>query len=120
MSVFEAAVQYDDYVGSVACDRSDNLSLLDFLVTKDVATKEEHVAGFRIGANCVNQESVDEVSLVVYLSDTPFDEGFDKLRAVEVSVSPQVALSFFKRFDLVATMKGIDISNTEVDGPHNG
>lgn len=117
MSTFEASVQYDDFKGEVACDRSDTLSLKNYLMSHKLAADEEYVIGFRIHSNGLTSDPVKSVSMVVYLSGQPYDEGLKKIRAVDVEMTPGEALSYFKRFDLVAT-NGLDTDGVEVDGPH--
>uniref|UniRef100_UPI00404825F1 hypothetical protein n=1 Tax=Yoonia sp. TaxID=2212373 RepID=UPI00404825F1 len=117
MTTFQASVQYDDFKGEVACDRSDTLSLKDYLLSRNLAKDGEYVIGFRIHSNGVTGDPVTSVSMVIYLSDQPYDEGLKAVRAVDVQMSPGEALSYFKRFDLVAT-NGLDTTGVEVDGPH--
>lgn len=119
MDTFNAGVQYDDYKGTVAADISDNVALANFLVSRGKAEKDERVVGFRIASGENQGTPVDDVSLVAYLiRSAEFEPAPATVRAVEVRVTPGEALAFFKRFDLVATQRGVDFSNTQVDGPH--
>lgn len=119
MSTFSAAVQYDDFKGTVAADRSDNVALADYLVSLGKAEKDEQVMGFRIASGENPGTPVIEVSLVAYLlRSTELEPAPAAVRAVEVLITPNQALAFFKRFDLVAMLSGVDFSKTRVDGPH--
>src|SRR3546814_3598213 len=70
---------------------------------------------FRSGEN--RGTPVTDVSLVAYLlRSAEFEPAPAAVRAVEVRVTPGEALAFFKRFDLVATRRGVDFSGTHVDG----
>ncbi len=117
MCTFQAAVQYDDFRGEVACDRSDHKNLRDILAARDLVNDDEYVMGFRMGASGLTGEAIAEVSMVIYLADQPFEQGLTAIRAVEIIMPPADALSYFKRFDLVAT-NGVDTTQAVVDGPH--
>jgi len=119
MSTFTASVQYDDFKGTVAADRSDTLSITKHLIALGKAANDERVVAFRITSSGVNNRSVTDVSLVAYLTNsTEFEPAPKAVRAVDISISPGEALAFFKRFDLVAKQDNIDLSETHVDGPH--
>ena len=118
MSTFDAGVQYNDFKGTVAVDESDNYRIRTMLTERGIVEANEIVVGFRIGAGCVDKGPVTSVSLVVYLSATTFDQGVSKIRAVGIQMTPGEALAYFKRFDLVAVRKDLDVSSAEVDGPH--
>ena len=117
--MFIAHVQYDDFKGTIAADISDNVALGSFLVSKGLAEEGERVVAFRIASGENRGVPVSEVSLVSYLvRSTEFESAPTAVRAVEISITPGDALAFFKRFDLVATRRSVDLSNTKVDGPH--
>lgn len=119
MDIFSAGVQYNDFKGTVATDISDNIALADYLVTKGKAEKGERVVGFRIASGENRGTPVTDVSFVAYLlRSADFEPTPEAVRAVEIRITPGEALAFFKRFDLVATWRDIDFSNTQVDGPH--
>lgn len=119
MDTFNAGVQYNDFTGSVAADISDNVALADYLVSLGKAESDERVVGFRIASGENRGTPVTDVSLVAYLlRSAEFEPAPAAVRAVEVRVTPGEALAFFKRFDLVATRRGVDFSGTYVDGPH--
>ena len=119
MDIFTAGVQYDDFKGTVAADVSDNLSLAKHLVSLGKAQNDERVVAFRITSSGINGAQVTDVSLVAYLSDSKeFEPSPESVRAVEINATPGEALSFFKRFDLVAKRDNLDLTATRVDGPH--
>ena len=118
MDTFNAGVQYDDFRGTVAADISDNIDLADFLRSLGKAEEGERVLAFRISSGENQRTPVTDVSLVAYLlHSAKFEPTPTAVRAVEIRVTPGQALAFFKRFDLVATRRGVDFSNTQVDGP---
>ena len=118
MSIFKAGVQYNDFKGTVAVDESDNYRIHSMLTERGIVKSDEVVVGFRISAGCVDKGPVTSVSLVAYLSASTFDRGVSEIRAVDIQMTPGEALAYFKRFDLVAVRKDLDVSNVEVDGPH--
>ena len=119
MDTFNAGVQYNDFKGTVAADISDNVGLANHLVSLGKAVEGERVVGFRIASGGNRGTPVTDVSLVAYLlHSTEFNPSPATVRAVEIRVTPGEALAFFKRFDLVATRRGVDFSDTQVDGPH--
>ncbi|WP_347092617.1 hypothetical protein [Sphingomonas parapaucimobilis] len=121
MDTFSAGVQYDDFKGTIAADISDHVGLANYLRSVGAANTGDRVIAFRIGSNENRGVDVSDVSLVAYLLDSDeFEASPQSVRAVEVSITPGKALSFFKRFDLVATQRGVDLSQTTVDGPHYG
>jgi len=119
MDTFIARVQYNDLQGTVAADVSDNVALSNHLVSLGQAQSDERVIAFRIASGENRGVAVTDVSLVAYLlRATEFEPAPTAVRAVEIRVTPGEALAFFKRFDLVATQRGVDLSNAKVDGPH--
>ena len=119
MDTFNAGVQYNDFKGTVAADISDNVALTDYLMSLGKAEKNERVVGFRITSGENRGIPVTDVSLVAYLlHSAEFDPAPAAVRAVEVRVTPGEALAYFKRFDLVAMRRGVDFSDTQVDGPY--
>lgn len=119
MDTFNAGVQYNDFKGIVAADISDNVAIADYLVSVGKAEKDERVVGFRIASGENRGTPGTEVSLVAYLlRSAEFEPAPAAVRAVEVRVAPGEALAFFKRFDLVATRRGVNFDSTHLDGPH--
>ncbi len=119
MATFSASVKYNDLKGTVAADVSDNNALISHLVSLGQAHSDERVVAFRIASGENSGPPVTEVSLVAYLvRSKDLKSAPEEVRAVEISITPGEALAFFKRFDLVALERGIDLSNSEVDAPH--
>lgn len=116
MSTFIAGVQYNDFKGTVAADRSDNIDLVDYLAELKLAEPGERIVGYRIS---FTENPGNEVSrgVVVYLQAGSFDEPADTIRAVDVDMPIQKLFAYFKRFDLVMTVDGKTFPNTKIDGP---
>lgn len=117
MSDFVASVQYNDFKGSVAADRSDTESMKEYLVEHGLAADDERVIGYRISFNG-NHGVEYEPSVLVYLQKGSFDEPDKIVRAVDIQMSGPKFFSFFKRFSLVLMNDGLDLSGVTVDGPH--
>lgn len=116
MSDFVASVQYNDFKGSVAADRSDTESMKEYLVEQGHATNDERVIGYRISFNG-NHGNEYEPGVLIYLQKGSFDEPDKIIRAVHIIMSGPKFFSFFKRFSLVLMKDGLDLSNVTVDGP---
>lgn len=119
MNTFEAGVQYNDFTGTAALDGSDNAPVASFLQGEGLMEDNERVMGVRItsGENG-GLVPVEQVSVVAYICPAAdMSPKPAKVRAVEARVTPGQAFAFFKRFDLVVTRKGVDLSFAEVDGP---
>ncbi|MGO4855095.1 hypothetical protein [Phaeovulum sp. W22_SRMD_FR3] len=115
---FQAHVQYDDYTGSVAADRADELRFVDFLKSKCLCESGEVLAGIRLGFSGNHGRAVDRVCVVAYLISGEDDDLMapSKVRAVEVDISTADLFSFFKRLDVVMTKRGMDLSQAVVEG----
>lgn len=116
MSTFIAGVRYNDFKGSVAADRSDNIAFIDFLSEKNLSQPGERVVGYRL---TFNENPGREVvpGVVVYLRAGSYDDPANTIRAVELSISTTELFAYFKRFDLVMTINGESFQNIPVDGP---
>lgn len=117
MSTFTAGVQYNDYKGSVAADRSDNVSISGHLVELGLANSGERVVGWRISFGGNSGKEINP-GVVIYLQEGSFDDPAAVIRAIDVDMPIQKFFSFFKRFDMVMTVNGEKFEDTPVDGPH--
>ena len=119
MTVFQAGVQYNDWIGTTATDRSDNNSLLNRLQRDKIATDSEQLIGVRFCFNENSSETVSVSNFIAYLIEADeFDPTPNKARAVDVSMPIEELFGYFKRLDFVLTNSNMDLTNTEVDGPH--
>ncbi|MEM1341062.1 MAG: hypothetical protein AAGF68_02005 [Pseudomonadota bacterium] len=116
MAIFQAGVQYNDIEGTVAADRSDNLAIADHLTEKGLANPDERVVGYRISFS-ENQGKEIDAGVVFYLQEGSFDDPAATIRAIDVAMPHATLFKFFKRFDLVMTVKGAQFEGTEVIGP---
>ncbi|WP_289042687.1 hypothetical protein [uncultured Aliiroseovarius sp.] len=119
MDIFNAGVQYDDFQGTVAADESDVIRLKNYLVENTIMTDSEGLVGLRFGFGGNHASEMTELACVAYVLQANAPDGkVDHVRAVEFSIPTTVLFSYFKRFDLVMTRKGIDLSTAEVDGAY--
>ncbi|MFY1713314.1 hypothetical protein [Tritonibacter mobilis] len=117
MSDFIASVQYNDFKGTVAADRSDTESMADYLVGAGHAADDERVIGYRISFNGNHGEEY-QPGILVYLQKGSFDDPEKVVRAVDIEMTGPKFFSFFKRFSLVLMEDGLDLSDVAIDGPH--
>ncbi len=120
MNIFEASVQYNDFKGSTASDRSDNESLVQYLISQGFADDDELVIGCRFGFSGNHGQEVYVNSVVIYLKKNvgEFEKAPEIVRAIDIPMTLPKLFSFFKRFDLVMNVDGLDLDATKVDGPH--
>lgn len=117
MTDFTASVQYNDFVGTAAADRSDQADLINDLRHANKANQDEHIAGYRIACGSGNQPQVKSVDLVVYLRKGDYDPQPKKLRAVRHTMPIEKFFSYFKRFEIVLMQKEVSFSGVQVTGP---
>lgn len=118
MSDFIASVQYNDFKGTSAADRSDSLRMVDFLVDHGLASNSERVVGYRIIFDGNDGREIENPGIVIYLAEGSADDPTLHIRAVEVEMTTAKFFSFFKRFDCVFTLNGNLFEDAQIDGPH--
>lgn len=119
MEIFKAGVQYNDYKGTVAADRSDTKSLSDHLVKMGLCSQDERVVAIRTGFGGNDGHEISP-SFVFYLQEGSHDDPANVIRAIDVKMPFATFFSFFKRFDMVMTIDGDTFDGIDVDGPHYG
>lgn len=113
---FTASVQFNDYKGTVALDRSDSLVLSDKLKDSGLLRDGELVAAIRLNIGENHGDEIETVAVVAYVLEADcFVEAPEVVRAVETEMRWAEFFSFFKRFDLVFTFGDRDLTNTRVD-----
>lgn len=118
--IFKAATQYNDFVGSAAADRSDNLSLLDLLKKRNLFREGEIVVGFEIVFNENSSSPVPSPGIVLFLGPggTVEDvakqrdgDGVFQLRSVEIfDITLADFFAYFKRFNVMLANKSVGLS----------
>ena len=116
---FTASVQYDDFKGTVAADRSDTESMKSYLQSEGLAEPSERVVGYRICFGGNHGKEVERPGVVIYLSETDFDDAAQSIRAIEIDMTMARLFSFFKRFDCVFTHKGEQFEGATIEGPYS-
>lgn len=121
--VFQAGTQYNDFEGTVAADRSDNLDFAEYLRSKGLIRDGEHLVGFEIVFNENSGTAMPEPGIVAYLGQREGvdalalqreQDGILDLRAVEVFGLPIADFfAYFKRFNVMFANKGLKLSGTE-------
>lgn len=118
MDVFTASTQYNDLKGTVAADRSDNLSLIDYLKENGWANEGDQTAGYRVVFTENHSREIKEPGIVVYLYEQD-DSGENPkhIRAIDIDMPIAKFFSYFKRFDLVMAKDHLNLDDVLVTGP---
>ena len=123
MPYFKASVQYQDYEGTSAADNADQNDLADYLKKKGLMTSNQTIlaASLWVGEN--HGGKLGSTSVSAYLFDKPsHDTVKDELdsmsgpipvRKVDVEVTIEEFIGFFKRFNVLLTRKGFDLTDRE-------
>ena len=119
MNTFTAGTQYNDFTGTIAADRSDTESFVKYLKGLGLAQEDDVMVGWRLGFTENSGNSI-EPGIVAYLraGTGKFEPAPREVRVVEVDIPTCEFFKFFKRFDMVFYSKGLDLSNSRLDGPH--
>lgn len=123
MQRFEAGTQYNDFTGTVAADRSDNLSFNDLLKGRRLIRDGEQIVGFEIVFNENADEPIEAPGIVVYLgqgstiakvAEQRKNDSVIKLRVVEVFDLPIAEFfKYFKRFNVMFSNTSLKLGGTE-------
>lgn len=121
--IFQAGTQYNDFVGTVAADRSDSLDFAEYLRGKGLLRDNEHLVGFEIVFNENSGAAMPNPGIVAYLgqgdgvdavASQRDRDGIVTLRIVEVDGLPLADFfAYFKRFNVMFANKGLNISGAE-------
>lgn len=123
MTYFKATVQYQDWNGTAAADDADRNSLSDFLRTKGLMTGNEFLIASSLWVGENHGGKLGSVGITAYLFDKP-DHASVKaaidaiagpipVRKVDVTVTIDEYIGFFKRFAVLLTRNGFDIEGRE-------
>lgn len=120
---FKAGTQYNDFVGTVAADRSDNLVFADLLRKKGLMQDDEHVVGFEIVFTENDGRAVPEPGIVAFLgkgsgvdSIAQQKDGTFELRIVEVFELPLADFfAYFKRFNVMFSNKSLNLDGARYE-----
>ncbi len=120
---FQAGTQYNDFVGTVAADRSDNIAFDDFLRERGLMNEGEHLVGFEVVFNENPSQPVPNPGIVAYVGQGSGvddvakqreQDGILKLRSIEVFDLPlSEFFAYFKRFDLKFANAGLKLDGQE-------
>jgi hypothetical protein len=115
----KASAQYNDWVGSVAADVADARSIYSLLIDRALKDESEHpvAISFYVGEAhepyvsvfLLKSASADHAKEQLSSGSTP------KLRKVDLKLSLNEFFTYFKRFDVVLTQRGLDLVDREYD-----
>jgi len=114
---FTASTQYNDWEGTAAADDADSKDLQDYLRDQELMQEDE----FLVSAALRVLENSIFVHAYVYSesgSSTSLKEKFAALEAIPVreidlEISAEQFIKFFKRFVVSLTWKTLDVKNKE-------
>lgn len=119
MDNFKASAQYDDWKGTAAADDAEQNSMSRYLDAKGLKTANQFLIASSLSV------SAHSVSITAYLFDKPdYDTvsaaldaitGPIPVHTVDVEVSLEEYLAFFKRFSVMHTKKGFNLEDREYD-----
>ncbi|TVT78624.1 hypothetical protein [Acinetobacter colistiniresistens] len=113
---FKAAVQYNDYVGSISADGADMYDFTTALRKQDLITKDEFVVGVDFSPAGLTVNSVDEIFINYYVVDNFNFEEFKasmndgqppELRKITQDITVKDFFNQFKRLNAKISWKGL-------------
>lgn len=128
MDTFKASVQYGDFKGTSAADRADNGHDLDtFLKDKGLIQPDEFLIAASLWVGESKGGAPGNAYIKAYLFNTAggnhgsVKEALDNMldpipvRAVDVPVSAEQFVSFFKRFSVMLTVPSLGIDGRDFE-----
>lgn len=102
IETFTANVQYDDLLGTVAADHSDNDDIRSWLIEEEYIDEEELVWGIEIYTGQIFLEEEKPFQVTVYVGD----ESRSYMNQIKVALSLEAFVSSFKRLHVMLSMNG--------------
>lgn len=125
ITAFTADVQYNHFTGTSAADNADFTSIEKYLREKELVGSDEFLLGFQlwIGENHNGKLEKPQISAFVYEGGGKFDTMSKRInelnpvpaRRVKIDMALEEFLLLFKRFDVVMTTPGLNISGRDLD-----
>jgi hypothetical protein len=125
MSKFKASVQYGDWNGTAAADDADQISLSRYLETKGLVDEKEFLVASSIFIGENHGGKLGGVYISAYLftppPDTTVDVALDAItgpipvREVELQITLEEYLGFFKRFKVFHTKRYLNLEGREYE-----
>ena len=115
---FKAGVQYGDFDGSAAADRADKDDLSEYLRTNNLMQSNEFLVAVELWVGENHGGVVKDPSIRALVVDSPDYDGAVKdllnqdpvtVRAIDVPVSLEQFIGFFKRYAVTLTVRGSDL-----------
>jgi len=125
MSKFKASVQYGDWNGTAAADDADQISLSHYLEMKGLAGDKEFLVASSIFIGENHGGKIGGVYITAYLFTPPPNttvdvaldaiEGPVPVREVELQITLEEYLGFFKRFKVFYTKRYLNLEGREYE-----
>lgn len=112
-----ANVQYNDYKGTIAADRSDDVRILEILEQKGLISDTERLIGVKLHRSEVSTSGSGLISINAYKIDIAGSKDIQshvqntsepKVTKVELDISLEEFMNLFKRLELVLIQKDLD------------
>lgn len=114
---FKASVQYDDFRGSAAADRADDVTLVTYFKDKGYIGQNEQVLAIEFWSGENHGGPAETLSVTVTVANLHgyetlpnflADPNRPPLRSINVDMSAGEFFGYFKRFHVVLTHKGYE------------
>lgn len=119
---FKAAVQYGDFGGTAAADRADKGDLQEYLRANNLIAQNEYLIAAEVWIGENHEGVVKKPSIRALVVDAPNHAGAVEdilnqdpvpVRAIEVSVSLEQFIGFFKRLAVTLTLGGTGLDSKD-------
>lgn len=119
-----ASVQYNDYKGTIAADRSDDIRIREILEQKGLISDTERLIGVKLYRGTLGTSDAAFVSINAYKIDIAGSKDIKthvqntsdpKVLKVELDISLEEFMNLFKRLSLVLIQK--DLVDLELNLP---
>lgn len=125
MSSFKASVQYNDWEGTAAADDADVVSLTRYLATNGLINENEYLLSSSIFIGENHGGRIGGVYIVAHLFTPPPNTTVDAalyaitgpipVRELELELTIEQYLGFFKRFKVVHTKRHLELEGREYE-----
>ena len=126
MNDFKAHVQYGDWEGTAAADASDQLEIHDYLRNKGLLHDNEFLLAVNLWSGENSHGKIEYVFVRAFIYEG--QDSFDKLkpildqlkgpipvRQVRLNFTLEEYVGLFKRFDVLLTWHGLNLTGREYD-----
>ena len=119
---FKARVQYGDFDGTAAADKADQNNLSDYLHTNGLMQSNEFLVAAKLWIGENHGGIVKKPTIHALVIDAPdydgavkdlLDQDLIPVRSIELHISLEQFIGFFKRFAVTLTLSGCDLASKD-------